>query len=560
MRTTTVIILLLSIGIMSKGHLQEKADMDTSSLIDKSYIDLGAGFSRATSLAIKEQYVAAFIEKARKEKDTLYILGGFQLYTLAYKGEKAIQYADSIIHYTKEKPDSQYPAVAYLVKGIEYDKQGNFKKALDNFIMGNTYASRFFNVEVAYKCNYKIGVLKDRLGEYEEAISIHKHNAVFAEKHKKKIGKQSMILSTFGLAFSYKNLKKLDSAYYYNDLGLQSAREIKNEELVQHFLLNEGIINYWDRQYTVAREKISETLKYFEKENKQSDIGEAYYYLGKIQDQIGNKEQAIVYYKKVDTIFQKTKDLIPESREAYNYLTSYYRDQGDQEQQLVYLEKLIALDKALNSNQIYLSKKIIEKFDIPKMIAEKEELITKLESDKINLNYIVGALFLLFVLILGYFYQRQRMLKKKFNQILKEDTKEVEVIVPPSDKVTLEVPQEIAEHILKCLEEFEQKKGFLDKNITLSSLSKLFKTNSSYLSKTINFYRDKNFPTYLNDLRIEYALEKLKEDPSFRKYTIKAIAGEVGFKSAETFSKFFLKKNGMYPSYFIKQLSKMESS
>ena len=106
------------------------------------------------------------------------------------------------------------------------------------------------------------------------------------------------------------------------------------------------------------------------------------------------------------------------------------------------------------------------------------------------------------------------------------------------------------------MKEFENKKGFLDAKIKLSNLAKLLETNTNYLSKTINHFKGKNINVYLNDLRVDYAINKIQEDSKFRNYTIKAIAKDVGFKSPETFSKTFYKKTGIYPSYFIKQLEK----
>lgn len=53
---------------------------------------------------------------------------------------------------------------------------------------------------------------------------------------------------------------------------------------------------------------------------------------------------------------------------------------------------------------------------------------------------------------------------------------------------------------------------------------------------------------------MEYITEELERNTKFRKYTIKAIANECGFKSAESFSKAFYKKLGFYPSYYLRQL------
>jgi YesN/AraC family two-component response regulator len=87
-------------------------------------------------------------------------------------------------------------------------------------------------------------------------------------------------------------------------------------------------------------------------------------------------------------------------------------------------------------------------------------------------------------------------------------------------------------------------------------LSKDLQTNPNYLSRVINFNRDKNFSQYLNDLRIAYALEALQANPTFLRYSIKAIALECGYTNATSFSRAFYKQTGLYPSFYIKQLSK----
>ena len=86
-------------------------------------------------------------------------------------------------------------------------------------------------------------------------------------------------------------------------------------------------------------------------------------------------------------------------------------------------------------------------------------------------------------------------------------------------------------------------------------LAKELNTNSTYLSKIINVYKEKNFSNYLHDLRIGYAIERLRDDEKFRLYSIKGISEEMGFKTSESFAKAFHKKTGIYPSAFIKTLA-----
>lgn len=99
---------------------------------------------------------------------------------------------------------------------------------------------------------------------------------------------------------------------------------------------------------------------------------------------------------------------------------------------------------------------------------------------------------------------------------------------------------------------------FLKKGLTLQKLSDQFKTNSTYLSKVINQYTGKNFSTYLNDLRIEYAIQLLKTEKITQKYTIKALGEMTGFTTSKHFSDAFQVYTGLRPSYFIDELAKSQ--
>ena len=126
----------------------------------------------------------------------------------------------------------------------------------------------------------------------------------------------------------------------------------------------------------------------------------------------------------------------------------------------------------------------------------------------------------------------------------------------PVKRRSLEIPAEVTRDILDKLEEFAREEGYLNPNITMNSLAEKFGTNSNYLSRIINFKLEKTFPDYLNDLRVAYALNRLAEDKRFRHYTIKAIAQSSGYRSADSFSRAFYQRHGIYPSYYLKKLEK----
>lgn len=202
------------------------------------------------------------------------------------------------------------------------------------------------------------------------------------------------------------------------------------------------------------------------------------------------------------------------------------------------------------------------------LLSKKEELITKLEDSNFLSQKTIIVLIILSLILSGaifYFYRRNAIYKKRFDALMLEyENKENDKKVPVVEKVrTIKkeasgIPQEIIDAVLVKLEKFETNHKFTKKSYTLTKLAKELDTNSTYLSKIINMTKGMNFAKYMNEIRIDYAITQLKENKLFRSYTIKAIAIEVGFNNAQSFSVAFNKKTGIHPSYFLKQLENQE--
>lgn len=202
-------------------------------------------------------------------------------------------------------------------------------------------------------------------------------------------------------------------------------------------------------------------------------------------------------------------------------------------------------------------KKETKKHYIP--ISKKNILINKLErenTDKrefiLKLSIFTIALFILLIFIV---FESQKM-SSKMNQIIstlyeiESKNKYVKYKTPKND-----LSENTINSIMNKLNEFEKSNKYLNNDYTLNSLAKELNTNSAYLSKTINSSMNVNFSNYINSLRVEYSIKKLKEDKIFREYTIKAISKEVGFNSSQSFSKAFIKSTGLYPSEYIKSIN-----
>ncbi|OMP13926.1 hypothetical protein COLO4_00608, partial [Corchorus olitorius] len=108
--------------------------------------------------------------------------------------------------------------------------------------------------------------------------------------------------------------------------------------------------------------------------------------------------------------------------------------------------------------------------------------------------------------------------------------------------------------ILKKLATFEKSEKYLKKDLTISSLAGQLNTNTKYLSEVIKNNTSQNFNHYINNLRINYIVHKLYNEPKYREYKISYLAEECGFASSQVFVIAFKKINGLTPSYFIQSL------
>lgn len=124
--------------------------------------------------------------------------------------------------------------------------------------------------------------------------------------------------------------------------------------------------------------------------------------------------------------------------------------------------------------------------------------------------------------------------------------------------------EELKEHLSRVLEQYAKStassqrcpgsmdmvKEYVDahymEDLTLASLADRFFLSYSYLSKSFHKTFHMPFQQYLLMLRMEHALELLK-DPSL---TIQQIAAKVGYENAFNFSRSFKARYGVSPSHF----------
>jgi AraC-like DNA-binding protein len=199
---------------------------------------------------------------------------------------------------------------------------------------------------------------------------------------------------------------------------------------------------------------------------------------------------------------------------------------------------------------------IHEKYDLEVLNSEIDDLHKKSSLATIVISVLA-------VILLGFFvfYRFQKRKNKiAFQKLLEKlEAKKEEKASPTKPAKSIVIDDEKVVQVLKALERFEKKEWFRNKNCNLAFVAKKTKTNKTYVSKIIYEHKQLKFIDYIRNLRVDYALERLKDDPVFRSYDIKSIAEESGFKSSDMFSRAFVKNTGIYPSYYIKNINKINT-
>lgn len=165
------------------------------------------------------------------------------------------------------------------------------------------------------------------------------------------------------------------------------------------------------------------------------------------------------------------------------------------------------------------------------------------------------------ILIIYMYKKKQRTSKQSFDKLLKKVDqleKSSKASSKPKEKSReVVIDDEKVHAVLKGLKRLEQQEFFLNTECSLRSMAKKVKTNATYLSKIINTHKGLSYNDYINSLRIDYAVNRLKNDKKFRSFSIKSIATELGYKSDYSFAKHFKSKTGINPSYYIKRIEEI---
>ena len=500
-------------------------------------------------------YLDAILAKAKHENNPVRISKAYE--ETAYISGREI-YADSMLLLGQKVKNNDLIGKGYIVKGSLNYSYKRYAKALDNYLTASKFVEKSSDLYLKNTLKYNIANIKFYLGFYDEAAVLLKE----ASDYFKDENLSGYMNTMHSLGLAYNKMGKYDLCSEINAIGIEASKKATKTDR-DYFIHSEGINQYCKKNYKEAIEKINASLPSIIANNDFANETVGYFYLGKSHMALGDTEKALGYFRKVDRAFTEKKYIRPDLRENYEILINHYKKQGDTKLQLHYVEKLLKADSLLTRNFKYISGKVHKEYDSRQLELARTRLLAELDK-RDSLTYIlfgtIGILFFLTLFLLYRYYINQRTYRQKFEALMhtSENTEMTAIAtdIKPEEPKQLDINPDVVASILKQLDKFEANKKFLQKDLTLVNLAGTFGTNANYLSKVINHYKNKNYIAYLNDLRIDYIVSQLKNDARFRNYTIKALAEEAGFSTAQHFSKAFFSRTGIYPSYFVTELNR----
>ena len=469
--------------------------------------------------------------------------------------DKSLIFFDKAIQLGSKLQLDDVVSRAYSIKGHIYLRKPDDQKALEAYYKAIEVAEK--NGNVAHQILAKSGMIivyqrTKRWKQGQELVSymldnIDKTPYANQDNH-------ARIYTTINDFFLAQ--EAYDSVLHFANKGIALSEKLDFKEgLVDHHI-KKGIVFHNQEKYEEAfefLEKAQEILSSSDVDNIFYQYLNSNYFLASSYYHLEQYDQAITYaLKNIEISKDKDQEKI-EIIQTHLLLANCYREKKDFETALRWNDSYVKLRAAYEDKK---DETVDVIFD--KSAAELENEIATLKQEKKaeqikkRIYIVLSILISLGLLIMGIqYYRRQKSNQKRFDYLMEQITKleKEEILVQANENQAKEIviDDEKVAAILKKLKNLEEKEYFLSPDCNLNAIAKKIKTNTTYLSKIINIHKGKSMKDYINDLRIEYALKKIKNDRKFRAFSIKSIATEVGYKSHNSFTKHFKTKDGVEP-------------
>lgn len=290
----------------------------------------------------------------------------------------------------------------------------------------------------------------------------------------------------------------------------------------------------------------------------QSQLGSFYYKKKEFEKAIKYSELGVSVEKKAS--FPQIR------RDLFETLSKSYLEQNEIENSKKFLSLFIALNDSITN---------VEKNTVDTVLKNTVSKQEKRFLDDISRRTLVYTLSNATLVVLGilffFYYKRLKQNQIKKIEIILEklkaqhiDSQDVllaeNITIKENEAEKILMSVEAEKKLLEKLNNFEKKMLYLERKTSLPYVAAEIETNTKYLSYIIKKHKGKDFKKYINDLKINYIVQKINDNPIYRNYKINFLAEETGFSSHSKFATVFKNTIGVSPSEFINNFEKNKNN
>jgi len=337
-------------------------------------------------------------------------------------------YKKALATLDKVKPSNEKTKLnAYILnyKGLTNWKRGDFGEALKQYQAGMKLSRAAGDLVQIVKFNNNIATINGEVGNYQSAIKASKISEKIMNANQGlytpsqfRQGKSNV---NFNLGRFYEgsygvektNKKLLDSAEYYYKKSILYSEDLLNNKIKAQ--KNLASIYYLKNDLGNAESLYRNMLQLTKENNMVSDYCNVSYNMGDLYFNAKHYKQALVFFKRVDSIYRKDQTNKLEYIRSNYYQSKIYKDLGEKENAVkhseIYLANFEKFESDLN-NEILSVNNHLSNQDLKKEMIDLQENL----SFDILLRKLVVVFFIVLVLALAVFAFKQHRDKKKINE------------------------------------------------------------------------------------------------------------------------------------------------
>ncbi|WP_158091362.1 helix-turn-helix domain-containing protein [Tenacibaculum holothuriorum] len=355
------------------------------------------------------------------------------------------------------------------------------------------------------------------------------------------LGKSYLILAS-----KTDNTQLLDSANIYFDKSYEVTKTFnpihKSSKLFYYYRKTEVLI---------AQKKFKEAIKLIN-EYKNINNGLNYKHREFFQKAICfhnlNKADSAIYH--ANKLLNDKKDKCSRSNliTLYDILSKQYLNLNKQDSAYKYSSKTLEEFQIARNNKEE-TYQLLYKNDLKNAQELNNSLIEKSKKENSSYMLFIAIPAISIIAIIAFFYRKEKKRNKKLYKKIITVTEE-----PETTKKEYNIDEKLEKEILNKLYKIKENHEYLQPDFSINKIANELNTNSTYISFVFNSKKEESFKQYYTKLKIEYIIDKLKTDKTYRMYSIQTLAEEVGYSNASAFSRAFKKHTGVTPSIFLKTL------